>query len=97
MDHQQKNDKIEKARGLGRKNKRGDRKGNQMTALRFQTGGRYATSPASLRGTPVVKMTTLIIDLKMTTLIIDNSFVGKKLLISISVQHQTVWSVSHSR
>ena len=39
MDHYQKNDKTERARGLGRKNKRGDRKGNQMTALRFQTGG----------------------------------------------------------
>ena len=26
MDHQQKNDKTERARGLGRKNKRGDRK-----------------------------------------------------------------------
>ena len=25
-------------------------KGNQMTALRFQTGGRYQTSPASLWG-----------------------------------------------
>ena len=25
-------------------------KGNQMTALRFQTGGRHQTSPASLRG-----------------------------------------------
>ena len=35
----EKNDKTERARGLGRKNKRGDRKGNQMTALRFQTGG----------------------------------------------------------
>ena len=27
MDHQQKNDKTETARGLGRKNKSGDRKG----------------------------------------------------------------------
>ena len=27
MAHQQKNDKTERARGLGRKNKRGDRKG----------------------------------------------------------------------
>ena len=27
MDHSQKNDKTERARGLGRKNKRGDRKG----------------------------------------------------------------------
>ena len=45
-----KNDKTERARGLGRKNKRGDRKresndspeipeGRVMTALRFQTGG----------------------------------------------------------
>ena len=53
MDQQQKNYKTERARGLGRQNKRGDRKGNQMTALRFQTGGRHQTTPASLRGTNI--------------------------------------------
>ena len=42
MDHYQKNDKTERARGLG--GKKGEKreeigKGNQMTALRFQTGG----------------------------------------------------------
>ena len=42
-----KNDKTERARGLGSKSKRGDPK---MTALRFQTGARHQTSPASLRG-----------------------------------------------
>ena len=30
-------------------------KWNQMTALRFQTGGRHQTSPASLRGHPARK------------------------------------------
>ena len=40
MDHQQKNDKMEKVKGLGRKEQQQEiGKGNQMTALRFQTGG----------------------------------------------------------
>ena len=39
MDHWQKNDKKERARGLGRKKQEEIGKGNQMTALRFQTGG----------------------------------------------------------
>ena len=34
----QKNDKTERARGLGRKTREELGKGNQMTALRFQTG-----------------------------------------------------------
>ena len=34
MDHQQKNDKTEKARGLGRKTREEVGKGNQMTALK---------------------------------------------------------------
>ena len=39
MDHQQKNDKMEKVKGLGRKEQQQEiGKGNQMTALRFQTG-----------------------------------------------------------
>ena len=40
MDHLQKNDKTEIATGLEM---------NQMTALRFQTGGGYQTFPATLR------------------------------------------------
>ena len=36
--------------GLGRRTREEMVKWNQMTALRFQTGGRYQTSPASLRG-----------------------------------------------
>ena len=48
MDHEQKNDKAERARALGRTTEeRG--KGNQMTALRFQTGERHPTSQAPLR------------------------------------------------
>ena len=38
MDHQQKNDKTERARGLGRKTRQEIGKRNQITALRFQTG-----------------------------------------------------------
>ena len=46
-----KNDKTERARGVGKKQTReAIGKGNQMTALRFQTGGGHQTSPASLRG-----------------------------------------------
>ena len=37
-----------KGNGTRQKNKRGDRKWNQMTALWFQTGGRHQTSPASV-------------------------------------------------
>ena len=39
IDHKQKNDKTERARGLGRGKKQEIGKGNQMTALSFQTGG----------------------------------------------------------
>ena len=38
MDPEQKNDKAERVRGLGRKAREEIGKGNQMTALRFQTG-----------------------------------------------------------
>ena len=52
MDHLQKNDKTEKATELlGRKKQERRGKGNQMEALRFQTGGEtLRISPASLRG-----------------------------------------------
>ena len=39
MDHQQKLDRTERTRGLGRKMREEIGKGNQMMALRFQTGG----------------------------------------------------------
>ena len=45
-----KNDKTEKVTGLDRRTREETAKWNQMTALRFQTGGRHQTSPASLRG-----------------------------------------------
>ena len=47
---QAENDKIERITGLGRRTREEIAKWNQMTALRFQTGGRHQTSPASLRG-----------------------------------------------
>ena len=47
----QKKNKTERVTGLGRRTKEEIAKWNQMTALRFQTGGRHQTSPASLRGT----------------------------------------------
>ena len=45
-----KKDKTERALGLGGRNREETVKWNQVTALRFQTGGRHQTSPASLRG-----------------------------------------------
>ena len=50
MDQQAEKDKTERVTGLGRTREE-IAKWNQMTALRFQTGGRHSTSPASLRGT----------------------------------------------
>ena len=47
---QAENDKTEKVTGLGRRTREEIAKWNQMTALRFQTGGRHQTSPASLWG-----------------------------------------------
>ena len=47
---QAENDKTERVTGLGRRTRKEIAKWNQMTALRFQTGGRHQTSPASLRG-----------------------------------------------
>ena len=44
------NDKTETVTGLGRRTREEIAKWNQMTALRFQTGGRHQTSPASLQG-----------------------------------------------
>ena len=49
---QAENDKTERVTGLGRRTREEIAKWNQMTALRFQTGGggRHQTSLASLRG-----------------------------------------------
>ena len=49
-DQQAEKDKIERVTGLGRRTREEIAKWNQMTALRFQTGGRHQASPASLRG-----------------------------------------------
>ena len=43
-------DKTERATGLGRRTREEIAKWNQIRALRFQTGGRHQTSPASLLG-----------------------------------------------
>ena len=45
-----KEDKTERITGLGRRTREEMVKWNQMTALRFQTGGRHQTSLASLWG-----------------------------------------------
>ena len=50
MDLQAEKDKTERVTGLGRRTREKIAKWNQMTGLRFQTGGRHQTSPASLRG-----------------------------------------------
>ena len=49
-DQQAEEDKIERVTGLGRRTREDVATWNQMTALRYQTGGRHQTSPASLRG-----------------------------------------------
>ena len=47
MDQQTEKDKTERVTELGRRTREEIAKQNQMTALRFQTGGRNQTSPAS--------------------------------------------------
>ena len=47
---QAENDKTERVTGIDRRTREEIAKWNQMTALRFQTGGRHQTSLASLRG-----------------------------------------------
>ena len=49
----EKKKKTERVTGLGRKTRQEIVKWNQTTALRFQTGGRHQTSPASLSGVGV--------------------------------------------
>ena len=49
-DQRAEKDKIETVTGLGRRTREAIAKWNQMTAPRFQTGGRHQTPPASLRG-----------------------------------------------
>ena len=49
MDQQAEKDKTEQVTGLGRRTEEEIANWNQMTALRFQTGRRHQTSPASLR------------------------------------------------
>ena len=51
-DQQAEKDQIERVTGLGRRTREEIAKWNQTTALRFQTGGRHQTYPASLRGVP---------------------------------------------
>ena len=48
--------KIERVTGLGRRTREEIAKWNQMTALRFQTGGRHQTSPVSLRGASCINI-----------------------------------------
>ena len=51
---EKKEEKAERLTGLGRRTREGIVKWNQMTALRFQTGGRHQTFPAFLRGTLII-------------------------------------------
>ena len=52
MDHQQKNDKTERARGLGRKNKRGDRKGKSNDSPKIPDR-RVTDIPSLPSGVPI--------------------------------------------
>ena len=68
---QAENDKTERVTGLGRRPREEIAKWNQMTALRFQTGGRHQTSPASLQGLSLVARGSAVqITLKSSILII---------------------------
>ena len=59
-DQQAENDKTERVTGLGRRTREEIAKWNQMTALRFQTGGgRHQTSPASLRESVKLERVTI--------------------------------------
>ena len=49
-DQQAEKEKTVRVTGLGRRTREVIAKWNQMTALRFQTGGRHQTFPAFLRG-----------------------------------------------
>ena len=55
----QKKNKTERVTGLGRRTREEPAKRNQMTALRFQTGGRHQTSPDSLQGRTRININTL--------------------------------------
>ena len=46
MDQQAEKDKMKTVTGLGRRTREEVVKWNQMTALRFRTGGRHQASPA---------------------------------------------------
>lgn len=45
---------TERARGLCRKTREEIQNGNEMTVIRFQTGGRHQTYPAFLQGLTLV-------------------------------------------
>ena len=68
---QAENDKTERVTGLGRRTREEIAKWNQMTALRFQTGVRHQTSPASLRGYESVVPDEL--SSKSSTLLVSHS------------------------
>ena len=53
-------DQIERVPGLGRRTREEIAKWNQMTALRFQTGGRHQTSLASLQGSKTTTKQTIM-------------------------------------
>ena len=60
--HRQKKEKTERAIGVGRKTREEILKWNQMTVLRFQTGGRQQTFSASLKGGSMLMVTILAHD-----------------------------------
>ena len=74
-DQQAEEDKTERITGLGRRIREEIAKWNQMTALRFQTGGRHQTSPASL-WVPLISTTDTG---PKTTNTVDNGYKGDQL------------------
>ena len=82
MDQQAEKDKTERVTGLGRRTKEEIVKWNQMAALRFQTGGRYQTSPASLQG-HILELTEILLSIQ-TGFSLVNAAVVCAILESIS-------------
>ena len=64
---QKKKKKTGRVTGLGRRTREEIAKWNQMTAPRFQTGGRHQTSPASLRGLAVKGLMMMMMILKLAS------------------------------
>ena len=95
MDRQAEKDKTDRVTGLGRRTREEIAKWNQMTALRFQTGERHQTPPASLRGHQELKINLDIIN--HSSSYTNNVFIGNTKLTAGATENCHPTSVRHSR